>query len=56
MVPDLVACQANGSVEDEVNVELHHVLQRLESPNTYIHNLVTDLGKTFSGTSTTFGP
>lgn len=42
------AYRANRSVDDAVNMGLHHILQHLDSPGTYARILFVDLSSAFN--------
>ncbi len=42
------ACRANKSVDDAVNMGLHHVLQHLDRPGTYVRILFVDFRSAFN--------
>ncbi|XP_071060408.1 uncharacterized protein [Pseudochaenichthys georgianus] len=48
MDPYQFAYRTNRSVDDAVNLAIHHTLQHLESPNTYARILFLDFSSTFN--------
>ncbi len=48
MDPHQFAYTANRSVEDTVNLAIHHILNHLESANTYAHILFMDFSSAFN--------
>lgn len=51
MDPYQFAYRANRSVEDTVNLAIHHILNHLKSANTYAHILFMDFSSAFNTTN-----